>query len=957
MYTYDEVLEASTKYFNEDDLAAKVWVDKYALRDNEDNYLELTPEDMHWRIAKEFARIQKKKYSNPLTKKQIFDLLDRFKYIVPQGSPMFGIGNKYSITSLSNCYVLKGPEYDTYSAILNTDEQLVNISKRRGGVGICLDVLRPNGSPTRNAAKTSTGIVSWMERYSNSIREVGQNSRRGALMLTLSVHHPDILEFATVKNDDKRVTGANISVMLTKEFQDALKNNTDYELRWPVDSKKPVISRMINAKEVWDTIINSAWQRAEPGLLNWDAVLKGPADCYDNYRSVSTNPCCFDINEDVYVLTNKGPKEIKSVVKDDKVYTGRGYVNCSGYFKSGKADIYEVGFSNGQVLYITLNHKLATADPSDNDQFELTPLSLLSVRDKVCCDGGEVEITSIKYHKTGEVGCINVPYYHSFAIFDKTLNKCGIISGNSEIPLSPHDSCRLLALNLLSYVENPFSEDAWFNYPMFYIHAQTAQRLMDDLVDLESEKIDAILAKIDKDPEPDEMKQRERDMWLSIKRFNDEGRRTGLGITALGDTLAALGLKYGSDKSIDVVEEIYKTLKFGAYRSSVDMAKELGAFDEWDHNKEKNNDYLNQFKQENLQWKGLDGLKSVSGKELYNDMKKYGRRNIACLTTAPTGSLSILTQTSSGIEPVFMLSYKRRKKGNPGDNNFRVDFVDQNGDSWQEFEVYHPTAKKWMEITGKNNLEESPWFGACSPDIDPIKRVDLQAAAAKHIDHAISSTINLPNDVTEETISGIYNYAFDLGLKGITVYRDGCRSGVLVKEEGNQSGLSKTDAPKRPDDLPCDVHYITVKGSPYFVMVGLLNNEPYEVFAGRNNILDQTISSGIIHKMKRPKCYRAELDDGTIIQPITLACDDNEEALTRLISTSLRHGAQIQFVVEQLQKTHGDMTSFAKAVARALKTYIKDKTVSTQKCPDCHSKLVYENNCSICKNCGHSACS
>ena len=809
MYTYEEALAASEKYFDGDDLASRVFVDKYALRNKDGELVEKTPEDMHNRMAKEFARIQKRKYASPLSKKQIFDYFDRFKYICPQGSPMFGIGNKHSITSLSNCYVLNGPNFDSYSSILNTDEQLVNISKRRGGVGICLDVLRPSGTPTKNAAKSSTGVVSWMERFSNSIREVGQNSRRGALMLTLSIHHPDILEFATIKSDNTKVTGANISVMLTDEFRKALKEEGEYELRWPVQGK-PKISKMVSAKMVWDTIIHQSWNSAEPGILNWDEVLRGPADCYNEYRSVSTNPC-------------------------------------------------------------------------------------------------------------------------------------------SEIPLSPWDSCRLLALNLLSYVQNPFTEDASFDNRKFYNDVQTAQLLMDDLVDLESEKIDAILAKIESDPEPDELKANEKHMWQGIKRFNDQGRRTGLGITALGDTLAALGIKYGSDESVAVVEEIYRVLKFGSYRASVDMARDFGHFDCWDHELEKNNGYLNRIKEESID---LGDGEIVNGSDIWSEMKQYGRRNVACLTTAPTGSLSILTQTSSGIEPVFMLEYTRRKKINPGDKNSRVDFVDQNGDSWQEFTVYHPTVKRWMSITGKTDVKESPWFGACAGEIDWKNRVALQSEAGKHIDHAISSTINVPEDTTEETIANIYSLAFDLNCKGVTVYRNNCRTGVLVDKSKAAPKMVK-----RPDNVPCDVHHISVKGSPYFVLVGLIGDVPYEVFAGRNGCVEPEVKTGVIHKMKRPKCYKATFDNESVLQPITAACSDNEEALTRFISMSLRHGAEMQYVVDQLQKTQGPMTSLAKAIARALKKYVKDGVTSSQKCPSCKSNLTYEAGCSVCKNCGHSACS
>lgn len=813
-YSYDEALNASLNYFNGDDLAAKVFLDKYALKNISGELLELTPDDMHNRLANEFARIEAKKFKEPLSKDIIYSLFKNFKYIVPQGSPMFGIGNNHQIISLSNCYVLD-PPLDSYSSILKVDEQLVNISKRRGGVGIDLSNLRPAGTITNNAARSSTGIASWMERYSNSIREVGQGGRRGALMLTLSIHHPDIIAFCTIKNDSTKVTGANISVRLSKEFLDALKKDKEYELRWPEEN--PVIRKKIRAKDVWDVIIDSAHNRAEPGLLMWDNILKCPADCYPNYQSRSTNPC-------------------------------------------------------------------------------------------------------------------------------------------SEINLSPLDSCRLLAMNLLNYVRDPFTANAQFDSLRFYEDAQIAQRLMDDLVDLESEKIQQIINKINNDPEPIEIRQTEIDLWKRIKRFNDEGRRTGLGITALGDTLAALNIQYGSQLSIEMTGYIYKCLKFGAYRSSVDMAKELGHFKDWDPKLEKENEFLNRIGEENL---FINDNINISGKAIFDEMNKVGRRNIALLTTAPTGSVSIETQTTSGIEPLFMIGYTRRKKINPNDQNTKVDFKDQNGDCWQEFTVYHPTVKKWMAVTGETDVNKSPWYGACASDINWVNRVKLQAAAQSHVCHAISSTINLPENVSKEEVSEIYQEAFSGGCKGMTIYRDNCRTGVLVnKATVVKEGIQYNEAPKRPTDLDCDVHHINVSGQPYFVLVGKLNDQPYEVFAGKNNCVERNISKGQIHKLNRPKCYRAEFEDGTIIQPITVACDHNEESLTRMVSTALRHGAEIKFIVEQLTKTQGDMTSFAKALSRALKTYIKDGTKTKGKCDSCGSEsLTYSEGCKTCMSCGWSKCS
>lgn len=808
MYTYEQVLSASTEYFNGDELAAKVYSDKYSLQDNDGNYFELTPKDMHHRLAKEFARIEKKKFANPLSEEEIFNLFDRFKYIIPQGSPMFGVGNDYQIVSLSNCYLLESP-IDNYSSILDTDKQLVNISKRRGGVGIDLDNLRPKGTITRNAAKTSTGIISWMERYSNSIREVGQNARRGALLLSISVHHPDILDFCTVKNDDTKITGANISVKLTKEFLDAVKDDAEYELRWPITGT-PKISKMISAKKVWNTIVHSAWLRAEPGLLMWDNVTKNtPADYYEEYKSIGTNPC-------------------------------------------------------------------------------------------------------------------------------------------SEINLSQLDSCRLLCLNLYSYVKNPFTPSAKFDYELFYKHAQIAQRLMDDLVDLEAEKIHKIIKKIDSDPEPENVKKSEKDMWLKILRFNNEGRRTGTGITALGDTLAALNIKYGSNKSINTTEKIYQTLKFGCLRSSIDMSKELGSFKCYDKNKEKKCNFIQKIKDEEV---ALDSTDTVKGNDLISDMEKYGRRNICLTTTAPTGTVSILTQTSSGIEPVFMLSYTRRKKINHGDKNTKVDFVDRNGDKWQEFTVYHPKVKEWMQITGNTDIKESPWYGACAEEIDWINRVKLQAAAQNHVCHSISSTINLPENITEDEVGKIYETAFNNGIKGITVYRNNCRSGVLVS---NKPAVNNSYI-KRPKEVECDIHHLSVKGKPYVVFVGKINGVPYEVFAGKNGVMDPSINKGLIVKVKA-SFYKAVLPDGLEISPLTNICSEEEEILSRMTSMSLRHNVDTKYIVEQLSKVHGEMNSFAKCLARTLKKYIKDGTETKENCPECATKLVYSSGCSQCPNCGYSKC-
>jgi ribonucleoside-diphosphate reductase alpha chain len=832
VFSYEEAMDSSIEYFDGDELAAKVFIDKYAMRNNDLDLVEKTPRDMHIRIAQEFARIEKKKFKSPLSFEEIFSYLDKFKYIVPQGSPMYGIGNEFQTISTSNCFVIESP-VDSYGGILKTDEELVQISKRRGGVGLDISGLRPSGTITHNAAHTTTGVPSFMERYSNSIREVGQNGRRGALMITISVHHPDIESFVNIKNDLTKITGANISVRVSDEFLNAVKNGEDYEIRFPVDSDSPSISNMIPAQHVWDKIIKNAHAMAEPGILFWDNITKeSPSDCYceDGFETISTNPC-------------------------------------------------------------------------------------------------------------------------------------------GEIPLSAGDSCRLLLLNLFSYVDHPFTYKAKFDFDKFYNHAKIAQRLMDDLIDIEIECVNKIIKKIKDDPEPDDVKIRELNLWNTVKTAAIQGRRTGTGITALGDTLAALGMPYASRKGLNCAEKIYKILKLASYRSSVDMAKELGPFNVWDYTKEKNNPFLLRIKEEDP--------------SLYKDMKKYGRRNISLLTTAPAGSVSILTQTSSGIEPQFMVRpYTRRKKGNPGDENFRTDFIDQNGDTWMEFEVYPPKVKMWIEESGDSNLENSPWSGSTASELEWKERVKLQAMVQKHIDHSISSTINLPEDVSLESVDEIYRTAWQSGCKGITIYRDNCRTGVLISDDSGSKGgsfIQKTQSPKRPKDLPCEVHHTKVRGTTYFVIVGLLNGEPYEVFAGVNHInghspededseeivIPRPFKFGIVRKNSRGN-YIAILSSKSntelIIKHIGQRISDDEAALTRLISTSLRHGAAINFVVHQLEKVTGDMTSFGKSIARALKKYIPDGTeVTGESCPTCETKdlcsIVRQEGCIMCKSCGWTKCS
>lgn len=831
-YTYAQVLEASKEYFQGDEFAAKVFVDKYALQNSQGEFLELTPTDMHRRLAKEFARIEAK-YPNPLSEDEIFALIDRFQFIVPQGSPMSAIGNPYQMQSLSNCFVIQGvhtDKLDSYGGIMLADQELAQIMKRRGGCGLDISGIRPKDVITNNAARTTDGLAVFMERYSNTCREVAQNGRRGAEMQTLSVNHPEIETFINIKRDLKKVTGANISIKLNDEFMRAVKKEEDYVLRWPVDVSpdKAKVTKTVNAKAIWDQIIDSAWASAEPGLLFWDTVQKHtPSDLYAafGHRSISTNPC-------------------------------------------------------------------------------------------------------------------------------------------GEIVLPAYDACRLLVLNLSGYVTNPFTKKAAFDFEKFKEHTIIAQRLMDDIIDLELECIDRIMAKIEADPEPMEAKQVEVNLWTKIRNMNVSGRRTGLGITALGDTLAMLGIKYGDKESIKMTKKIYRALAVGSHTSSCIMAKERGAFPIFDYKLEKDHEYLNDIFED-------------CGDDVKRLWKKYGRRNIANTTTAPAGSVSALTQTTSGIEPVFMLSYVRRKKHNPSDKNARIDFTDAMGDNWQEFTVYHHGVKKWMDITGETDLTKSPYYGATSAEIDWVASVDIQAVAQKSIDHSISKTCNLPESATRELVSEVYMRAWESGCKGFTVYRDKCRDGVLISsktekksEDGRPVAIEAVMAPKRPIELPCEIKKVKIKGEAWVIFVGMLNGRPYEVFGGLAKYVDipkkhttgKIVKNGKVDGVTTYNLILGEGDDEMLIKNIANVFEDaNYGAFTRTISLALRHGTPIQFVAEQLQKDkHSDVTSFSIVVARVLKTYIQDGTKSTfeRKCPECgkENSFVYQEKCLKCMNCNWSKC-
>jgi len=838
MFKYEEALSASLEYFNGDELAATVFLGKYALQDLDGSYIEKTPDDMHKRMAVELARIEEK-YDNPMSYEEIYTLFKDFKYVVPQGSPMSGIGNDQKVQSLSNCFVIESP-WDSYGGILKTDQEMAQIAKRRGGVGFDISTIRPQGLDTANAAKTTDGIEVFMQRFSNTCREVAQGGRRGALMLTVSVHHPQIEDFIKIKRDLTKVTGANISIRLSDEFMNAVKNSDEFQLRWPVDSSEPSIVKMVDASELWHEIVESAHASAEPGLLFWDTAKKTtPSDIYseEGFGSTSTNPC-------------------------------------------------------------------------------------------------------------------------------------------GEIILSPYDSCRLMLVNLVSFVKNPWAEKSEFDYGMFASVVQKAQRLMDDMIDLEIEQIDKIIRKIKNDPEPEDVKRIELDLWKKIKHAAINGRRTGLGITGLGDTLAMLGSKYGSDDAISTTEAIYKWLALNSYESSIQLAKERGPFPIWQVEKETGHVFIKRILKELLPHRRGDYL-------------KYGRRNIANTTTAPAGSVSVLTQTTSGIEPAFMLHYLRRRKISNVDEIARVDFIDDSGDRWQEYNVYHHGFNRWMQhtdeldpdsISGLGNDElvaMSPYTGATANEIDWVAKVKMQAAAQKWLCHAISNTTNLPSDADVETVKKVYMTGWESGCKGVTVYRDGARSGVLVSKENdsvlsNREGLIFKDhpAPKRPETMECEIHQANIKGEKWTILVGILNGRPYEVIGGLSQYVEipKKYRLGKIYRRPRKSVLsKYDLSCGTgddrfVIKDVVSVFDNpNHAGYTRTISLALRHGAPIQYVVEQLQKDkEADLFSFSKVIARCLKKYIKDGTVGGDKdCVECNAldSLVYQEGCVTCSSCGHSKCS
>ena len=841
-YSYEEAYEASLKYFAGDELAARVWVNKYAMKDSFGNIYERSPQDMHWRIANEVARIEQK-YPNPMSAQEVFDLLDHFRYIVPAGSPMTGIGNNHQVASLSNCFVigLEGNS-DSYGAIMRIDEEQVQLMKRRGGVGHDLSDLRPKGSPVNNSALTSTGLVPFMERYSNSTREVAQDGRRGALMLSVSIKHPDSEAFIDAKMTEGKVTGANVSVKLDDTFMQAAIDDTPYVQQFPIDAAEPLVKKEISAKKLWEKIVHNAWKSAEPGVLFWDTILRESIpDCYADlgFRTVSTNPC-------------------------------------------------------------------------------------------------------------------------------------------GEIPLCPYDSCRLLSVNLYSYVENPFTPSASFNYDKLKQHVRAAQRIMDDIVDLELEKIDAIMEKVKADPQTDEVKHAEYHLWEKIKNKSSLGRRTGVGITAEGDMIAAMGLRYGTQEATDFSVSVHRTLALSAYGSSVEMARERGAFAIYDAEREKNNPFILRIKEADHQ--------------LYNDMVQYGRRNIACLTIAPTGTTSLMTQTTSGIEPVFMPVYKRRRKVNPNDADVHVDFVDEVGDSFEEYIVYHHKFLEWMRINGidttrkytqaeiDNLVAQSPYNKATANDVDWLMKVRMQGAIQKWVDHSISVTVNLPNDVDEALVNRLYVEAWRSGCKGCTIYRDGSRAGVMVSVSKKEK-KAETPAPAphaevvevRPRELECDVVRFQNNEEKWVAFVGLLKGHPYEIFTG---LQDDEEGISLPKTVVKGRIIKQTLEDGshrydfqfenkrgykTTVEGLSEKFNPEYWNYAKLISGVLRYRMPIENVIKlvgSLQLKSESINTWKIGVERALKKYIVDGTKAKGKvCPVCGQEtLVYQEGCLICTNCGTSRC-
>lgn len=1133
-YTYDEVREASVSYFSGDELAADVFAGKYALQDLKGNIYEKVPSDMHRRLAREFARAESK-YPNPMTEDEIYDLLADWR-VVPQGSPMSAIGNPFQIQSLSNCFVIESP-YDSYGGIMKADQEQVQIMKRRGGVGFDLSTIRPKGLPAANAARTTDGLGVFMERYSNTCREVAQGGRRGALMLTISVHHPEVLTFVNIKRNRELVTGANVSVRMTNEFMNAVKNGAKYQQRFPVDPNVPhIIEQEVDAREVWLNIVKAMRDCSEPGMLFWDAIQeRSPADAYAafGYGTVSTNPCIIG-DTLIAVADGRNAVTIRQLVlegQDVPVYstdpqTGQVQIKWGRNPRLTKqaAEVWRLTLDDGSVFIATPDHRVMLRDRTYVELRDLRPgdsifpfSTFISNGYRQVCNTGakmsggarrnrrqyrlihefhrgavdsklqsihHVDFDSLndelnnlrvmtreehtRLHAERMQGAAN-PYHtqnsewkHRFAqhlgetngrytghtnvqllragrdlfelhgkitnsIWVEHAKKHGMpqhlandfrfgswsnfanqVSNNhkvvsiepagfedvynitvddnhnyhvitshdddryvvssglcvkncGEITLSPYDSCRLLLINLAKFVKDPFTAEARFDYAAFSTVVQKSQRMMDDLIDLELEAVDRIIAKIDADPEPDDVKLVERELWKKIRNAAVNGRRTGLGLTALGDTFAYLNMAYGSDDSIKLTEEIYKALALNSYRSSVQMAKERGAFPIFSHDVEKNHPFIRQI---------LD-----ADPELAAEYQLYGRRNIANTTTAPAGSTSIETQTTSGCEPVLFVKARRKRKINPSDKQARVDEIDKKGDQWQYYDTFHHGVSKWMQVTGQTDVEKSPYHGSTVEEIDWLKKIDIQAAAQKWICHSISNTTNLPKEVSDETVEKLCWRGWETGCKGVTIYRIGSRDAVIVKEtdaQGQPLEVVETHAPKRPKELECDIHRASIQGESYLVLVGLLNDRPYEIFAGLSQHVEVPKKSkkGVLIKNGKNKdgvaTYNLRIpvgdDDEMLFKDVVNLFDNpNHGALTRTISLALRHGAPIQYLVEQLRKDkHSDFFSFSNVIARVFsKNYIPDGTKATaeKSCPQCNGhNLQYQQGCVTCFDCGNSKC-
>lgn len=1279
VYSYEEAKASCLEYFGGDELAASVVVDKYLLKNRNDDLLEKNPSDKHRRMAKEFARIEKNKFKEPLSEDEIFDLFDKYKRIIPQGSPMYGIGNPYQYVSISNCFVLPSELFDSYLSIMYTDTQITQLSCRRGGIGFDVSNLRPKNTPVSNAAKTTSGAIEFVKRFSNTVREIAQNGRRAASLQSMNVKHPEILDFIKCKRDLVSVTGSNITIQFTDDFMDAVINDKEFELKWPIDSDSPQVSNIVNAKDIWKEFIHSNWLMGDPGSAYINTIHRRSTSYpYKEFgfAETSSNPCitgdtlvytadgrgnipikelsdigndldvfCLDDNNKVcirkmrhprltgknvkvyklmlddgsiikctenhkFLLTNGEYKELKDLqpkdslkiitrfeasIKDifpkansrsqDYYWVNNGQASniaehriiaehnygqvpyqhvvhhidynaknnspdnlfimskvdhdelhskdmigdknpmrrAKYEWSNEKWDNYRLNMSkatsgdkNGRYLNVTneellehaklltiklgrrfskgewykyakdnnlpqefskfrkdrfggtvglskeaatiLGYKNIDSDPrlvntlnrmksqgyncsivnnkvmvertceSCNNKFFIEHLRREScfcsqscttkylqknefrtkasinrrkTEEKLRLEKRELQIKcylnlKLKLDRNPkqdewEVACKNdnIPYrvgkhsyfktytqlkeeacnynhkvvsvefegyedvyngtvdeFHNFLIggFEsKTENNknkwqylCNRQCGEQYLP--PGCSCRLMAINLSTYVENKFTDKSLFNFEKFTTDVKLMQRLADDMVDLEIEAINNIINKILSDPEPDYIKRIGLETWQTIKDKSLQDRRTGCGFTALADCLAFMNMKYDSNEALNFVEKMIKEFKYACYEESVNLAKELGPFPLYDKNLDINSEFIKELKEEYP--------------DLVKKMEKYGRRNMTLMTVAPTGSVSCLTQTSSGLEPVFMLSYTRRKKGNPGDRNFKVDFTDKTGDNWMHFEVLHKGLQEWKNITGNENIKESPYFNCTAHDIDYMKKVEILSILSKHVDNSISNTLNLPNNIDEETMSKIYIKAYQLGCKGFTTYRDKCRDGVLFSKE------NKEVSSERPKSLQCDIHHHSVRGTPYFVLVGIKDGKPYEVFAGKNGMLPMKAKIGTITRLSRPKSYRLELDGETVLQPITASCSDDQEALTRLISTGLRFGTPIEILVDQLEKVAGDMTSFAKAISRSLKGYIQDGVKSDLNCPQCEQKsLVRQEGCVKCTNCTYSGCS